>query len=65
MAVKKAKRRTKSKEETFKQDMLTHEHDPFKIRRPFKQRSPRTDLIILVAIIAIFALVIMFLKYPR
>jgi hypothetical protein len=34
------------------------------LQRPFKDRSPRVDLIILVAIIAIFALIIMFLKFP-
>ena len=28
------------------------------------KRDPRTDLIVLVAIVAVFALLIMFLKFP-
>lgn len=65
MASKKSRKAKLSDGSEFKNNMITHEHDAFRVRRPFKERNPRTDLVILVAIIAIFALVIMFLQFPR
>lgn len=65
MPAKKSKKAKLEDGTDFKNEMISHEHNPFKIRRPFKERNPRTDLVILVAIIAIFALVIMFLQFPR